>query len=480
MAILLRKKILLVCLGLVFSLIGLELAMRIAGSVVRSAQEYSNRSSLRHKNTFRILCVGESTTQKQYPRFLESILNSRAGFPKFSVIDKGESSVNSYVIVEKIGSYISQYHPDMIVAMMGNNDRGLTIPADYPFDQRKAHFWERSSIYKAVKLLAFYAGRRWRREDRVSPPLPRMEALAGGGQADPLNRDAFLRDLPKRYPLQIVFLKNLLRADPDNAVAWQKLGTAYLMQGSYIPARNSFTRSIYLNRAALRKNPGIRGGLSRQFYDSYVRLAETALHQGRLRQAEKFCKLAIGLDPGCPDAYCRLVDIAFAGGGAKADIRLVEDYAASQEGENAYLIYGMLGVFYEQSGNEPKARHYYGLARSGRMNNVCFHTVKNYWQLKRIADSRHIRLVCVQYPMLSVIPLKNIFSSRGKDIIFVDNEKSFKDVVSREGYRAYFLDMFGGEFGHCTDKGNRLLAQNIADAIENNCGFSAASREKMR
>jgi hypothetical protein len=25
--------------------------------------------------------------------------------------------------------------------------------------------------------------------------------------------------------------------------------------------------------------------------------------------------------------------------------------------------------------------------------------------------------------------------------------------------------MFGGDFGHCTDRGNRLLAENIADTI---------------
>jgi hypothetical protein len=27
------------------------------------------------------------------------------------------------------------------------------------------------------------------------------------------------------------------------------------------------------------------------------------------------------------------------------------------------------------------------------------------------------------------------------------------------------VDMFGGDFGHCTEKGNQLLAQNIADTI---------------
>jgi hypothetical protein len=37
--------------------------------------------------------------------------------------------------------------------------------------------------------------------------------------------------------------------------------------------------------------------------------------------------------------------------------------------------------------------------------------------------------------------------------------------VRKDGYGSYFKDMFGGYFGHCTDKGNCLLAESIADTI---------------
>jgi hypothetical protein len=47
----------------------------------------------------------------------------------------------------------------------------------------------------------------------------------------------------------------------------------------------------------------------------------------------------------------------------------------------------------------------------------------------------------------------------------VDNEKIFRDAVKKDKSSIYFNDMFGGDFGHCTDKGNRLLAENIANAI---------------
>jgi ABC-type antimicrobial peptide transport system permease subunit len=66
--------------------------------------------------------------------------------------------------------------------------------------------------------------------------------------------------------------------------------------------------------------------------------------------------------------------------------------------------------------------------------------------------------------MCSIEPLKKIFEGE-EGISFVDNEEVFKSAVLRDGYCKYFIDIFGGDFGHCTDKGNRLLAENIANVI---------------
>ena len=85
--------------------------------------------------------------------------------------------------------------------------------------------------------------------------------------------------------------------------------------------------------------------------------------------------------------------------------------------------------------------------------------------IKEILTKKGIKLVCVQYPMRSIEPLKKIFIGDEEGIIFVDNEKIFRDAVKKEGNTAYFKDMFSGDFGHCTYKGNKLLAENIANTI---------------
>ena len=67
--------------------------------------------------------------------------------------------------------------------------------------------------------------------------------------------------------------------------------------------------------------------------------------------------------------------------------------------------------------------------------------------------------------MRNIKPLKNIFQGKADGIIFVDNEKIFKEALNVSSYRDYFVDMFGGDFGHCTEPGNRLLAENIGNTI---------------
>jgi hypothetical protein len=58
----------------------------------------------------------------------------------------------------------------------------------------------------------------------------------------------------------------------------------------------------------------------------------------------------------------------------------------------------------------------------------------------------------------SIEPLRRIFIGQ-ENIIFVDNETVFKDAPEKESYKEYFRDMFAGDFGHCTVKGNRFFSR---------------------
>jgi len=68
--------------------------------------------------------------------------------------------------------------------------------------------------------------------------------------------------------------------------------------------------------------------------------------------------------------------------------------------------------------------------------------------------------------MRSVEQLKRIFGQKAEGMIFVDNSENFKAAIDAKGNGEYFMDMFAGDFGHCTPQGNMLLAERAAVAVE--------------
>ena len=74
------------------------------------------------------------------------------------------------------------------------------------------------------------------------------------------------------------------------------------------------------------------------------------------------------------------------------------------------------------------------------------------------------KTVISSYPNRPVAPIRESFPY-APEVIFVSNFETFREAVARKGYREYFIDSFAGDFGHCTRRGNRLLASNILKAL---------------
>jgi hypothetical protein len=73
----------------------------------------------------------------------------------------------------------------------------------------------------------------------------------------------------------------------------------------------------------------------------------------------------------------------------------------------------------------------------------------------------------MQYPTLSVEKLKQALkdSPYYDKLVFVSNEENFKQALKTHKTEEIFRDMFGGSFGHCTELGNTLIAENVAETI---------------
>ena len=211
--------------------------------------------------------------------------------------------------------------------------------------------------------------------------------------------------------------------------------------------------SVLKSKKAIEINPKNHG--------AYLGLGWIYQSQNNLSRAEEVLEEAIRLNPNsemiCYELgwlYWDLGKFSQAEEVFKKAVKLMPDYDR---------VFKALAVFYEATGRSRLIEEYD--RKKLRLRYYTQDTVNNYRKLKKILDKRKIKLICVQYPMRDIEPLKKIFQGEDKGIIFIDNEKIFKDVLKKVSHGEYFIDMFGGDFGHCTPKGNRLLAENIANVI---------------
>ena len=116
-------------------------------------------------------------------------------------------------------------------------------------------------------------------------------------------------------------------------------------------------------------------------------------------------------------------------------------------------------------GKESLAKEY--SARTVQFHETFYNveTKTNYLKLERITRANGIKLVCMQYPMRDPASLIEMLGEKGESVLFVSNNDNFRKALKKHGYWYYFCDSFAGDFGHCTEEGNRLIAENLSDEI---------------
>ena len=290
------------------------------------------------------------------------------------------------------------------------------------------------------------------------------------------------RDLGKLSKADELYRK-AIEFNPNNSVAYLKLGNSYCEQGKFSEAEGLYKKAIELNS----KNDQAYVGLGKAYND-----------QRKFLEAEKSFKKAMELNPQNDWAHIRLGRLFYQGQGKflEAEKSFEKAIEVNHKNEWAYFelgkfyqsqkkfpeaeksfkkaievnprsdwAYGALVVLSIEMGNSELASEYGEKVKKLRASYYNPTTIGNYCKLKAILEKRGITYVCVQYPMRSLEPLRKIFVTNAKGIIFVGNEKLFKVALKKASYQEYFRDRFRSDFGHCTEKGNRLLAKNIADTI---------------
>lgn len=504
----LGQKIALIIPGVLLTIAILEISLRVGGLIFVSAQEFRNRLSMRQKNTYRIMCVGESTTAifrvpVPYPSLLEEILNNAKAGISFSVINRGVVATGTSDILFHLKGNLDLYKPNMVIAMMGINDCGyLSYKVTPSFSPE--FFLGRFRTYNLFKLIWLRSinklkeikqgkGGRVGSQGRGFLSSESREHSAGknrigesdigrkvkfdAGRKDNFAQRGLYYKEQGRFALAEDLFNKAIAVNVKDSGAYRNLGWLFLDQGKYAKAEEKFTEAIRLNP----DEPQGYFGLA---------LASREQNESKYFQAEEAFKRAIELDPNNGSFYFMsgyfyrdqmknhfLAAEAFK----KAILLLPENYMAYRELGKTYILQGKYRqaeeLFEEFRHRYPRNDRIYqdliqlyeGEGHSNKaaeLGKECFWrvTAKNYIKMKEILDEKKIKLVCVQYPMRNIAPLKEIFAAKS-GIIFVDNEKIFKEAVNNGNYNEYFMEKMFYDFGHCTEKGNRLLAENIARTI---------------
>ena len=470
----LKQKICIIICGVIVSLIFLELGLRIGGDVLLFLQKHRNMELIKKsENALRILCLGESTTflgrSNAWPAQLETILNKRNKGIRYVVINGGVPQINTDFILDHLEENLSKYHPDIVITMMGVNDGKSDSIA---YDNRRIQkivqllktsrvcrltifLWKQGVLLSKINVFNPTQKANFRITNYVNQPniIKQQRQKQGGTDETPLNNDKDYIELGWQYRNQGKYseaaeiFRKAVEINPKNERAYIGLGTQYMLQGNTDQAETMYKKAIEIAPLS---------------YDAYFHLGWLyRYYQRKYQEVSRVFNKAIEINPKNYQPYFELGGFYF----------LQKDYAQAEKYIQMAMalepqadIFGLLAQIYLAQRKDKLAEEYFNKANVSRIENYNPMTLHNYNKLKDIVFQKGLKFFCVQYPVRSVESLKNFFIN-SEGIIFVNNEVVFKDVIFLENYAKYFTDVYGGDFGHCTPEGNRLLAENIANVI---------------
>ena len=470
-----------VFIGIIVSLVLLEVGLRIIGAVYQNITRQKDKIVIvTDKDHFNILCTGASWTAgagapmgEDYPSQLEEILNERIGGKTFTVFGRGMSGQNTSQILARLEEDIDDTKPNLVFFTGGlandwnhwgflkykKTNKTLAVFADY---------LENIKIFKLGKILVRDIARNLKGKQRgISKPYNKQRKKGGR--------------------LSYIFKKRIKR-DPSNGKHYMDLGMIYLRKRHISEASECFLKGI-------KNDP--------KFSGNYNGMGKLSALKGENEQAIKWYKKGIKVDPKSGSNYAGIGHTYYKQREYKKAIRWYEKAFKvcpsgllwfEWRGSDAAIAFGyyVLADSYEKTGNHKKAAEYTNklkLLIDGLPNNerrdVKRHLDKgihdwikaDYTKVVAICRSQGIPVIIQTYPTDGRIAIwinkaiREVAYELG--VPFVDQEKLFIEYFDISGANSddYFElpanirpHAIGG--GHCNEKGYRFMAENLSNKIQ--------------
>lgn len=494
-----------VLFGLAGTFLVLEAALQTAAAALDRAGR--RESHVPVDGEVRIACVGESTTYGMWPGQLEEILNRGQSGRDIRVINRGLVGIRTDGVAREIEGWLDEDRPHLVITMLGINDEGNLLV----YRRGGARPWvvEHVRTFRLLGLL-------WRSAFDIGvPEEPGGEAPHAEAHLDSEIRSVLERLQGRRpeatrrfrYSEMIAIQHELITADPGTPVYHlgylkglvlyhdtpERLDEFFINETGVEPSElgneerrreiaswaertgDRFTGfRLAVSIARLADDPDSeRRLLEKATGDpdlaglAWLRWADFAARSHRHELVRQYLLRA---DNVLPDDYqwsLLLGDISFrveaydlAAEHFRRALLLRPDLPASHE----LVVLGRLANACEQSGEVARAA---GLrARRDELELGRFREFTRFYY-QRVVDAvraREIPVIAMQYPLLSAESLRKLLDYR-EDVTYLENRTNFEAPLLDVGYRALFDDLFAGSFGHLTDRGNMLVAENVVEAL---------------
>ncbi len=247
----------------------------------------------------------------------------------------------------------------------------------------------------------------------------------------------------------ILLMKKIFKLYPDNGEILFELGKSYAGIGDKESAIRAFSDLLTIFNV---DQPRI-----------YTEVGEWFQAQGDFKVAKVAYLKAIQLNP---DKYLRVYEKLgeiYITQGRWEDAQRVLNQGISQNPSYGRL-YTQLYHLYRQKGMSYLAQVYLDKSQNFLKEQYSLGTVETYQAIAKIVLERDIKLIVMQYPLRSIKPLQEFLTGQ-EGITFVENIGNFEKALTSKNYNDLFSDNFGLDFGHCTKKGNELIAKQLAEVI---------------
>jgi lysophospholipase L1-like esterase len=415
----LSARIGLILLGLFLGLLILESGMRVAGFIIQAGNLKSPILETSNESDFIILTLGESTTENykgiSWPEQLERILNNKSLDSRVKIINKAIGGTNTAIIASHLRNYIEEYKPDMIITMMGINDAwAYTFFADNPPNKIEL-FFQDLRVVKLTRLIYI--------------------------------------NLKQKTPQKKIFLQTI----PEEAIIHFDLGNQFYIKGDITNAEAEIKKAIDIYPS---------------FEDAYIALGDIErLCHNNLTKAREYLEHALKINPDNPITLAR-IGLTLIETNATQSQEILKKTLAMDNADKD-LIFQSLVLSYQvqNKSNEitsivTKRGFFTNLSTEVKWkDNIRYH----YRLMYKILKEKNITWAIMQYPTRDIQDFKDFFSEEEQDkLIFIENKINFQAALKNQSYETLFVDKFAFprySFGHCTELGNKLITENVVNAI---------------